>query len=163
MPRTCRRPILIALAAAMLASTAGQTLVLAQDEYQKVNFFLLQNFDYNPKEKFVPTPHKVDNPPIPEFVKSIDGRNILIFGTTMPLDYKSGIVTEFILGVSADTCEYGATPRINEWIAVTLAGGKKAQVIASGEGWVRGVFHVQELVENGKVVRLYSIDADSVK
>jgi len=147
----------------MVLALAWPAAAQAPEPYKKVDFFLLQNYDYNPKEKWEPTPRKVDKPAFPPFVKSVDGQKIAIYGATMPLNYKSGVVTEFLLGVSVDTCEYGGTPRINEWIAVTMAAGKKTQVYAGGEGWVRGVFHINELVENGKVVRLYTIDADSVK
>jgi len=142
---------------------SAPVIVGAEEAYRKVDFFYLQNYDYNPKEKWEPAPHRIDKPPIPEMVKLLDGQKIAVYGVTMPLNYRSGVVTEFILGVSVDTCEFGATPRINEWIGVTMAGGRKTQVYALGEGWVRGTFHVKELVEAGRVVRLYSIDADSVK
>jgi len=102
-----------------------------------------------------------------EYVRGRDLRELVkrlrAAGATMPLDFRSGVMTEFILGVSVDTCDFGATPRINEWIAVTMVGGKKTQVRYAGEGTVKGVFHVKEMVEGARVVRLYSIDADSLQ
>ena len=163
MLRTYRRYLTSCLTAVLFMAAAPLAIAEGPDAYKKVDFFILQDFDYNPKEKWEPTPRKIDKAPIPAFVKSLEGQRVAVYGVTMPLNFKSGAVTEFILGVSVDTCEYGATPRINEWISVNMAGGKKAQVYAAGEGTVRGVFHVKEMVENGKVVRLYSIDADSVK
>lgn len=160
--QSCRLRICL-LAVLALAHAAGAFVVHADESYKMVFFWTLQSFNYNSNEKWVPTPTKVANPPIPTEVKSLDGQRIAIFGTTMPLNYKSGAVTEFILAVSEDACEFGATPRINEWIAVKMVAGKKAMVQASGEAWVRGVFHIKEMVENGKVVQLYSIDADSVQ
>jgi hypothetical protein len=153
------RLICIAVLALSLAIRGRAQL----NDYQKVDFYFLQNYDYNAEEKWEPTPKWIAGPPIPAFVKALEGKRIAVAGTTMPLTYRSGVVSEFILGLSADTCEFGATPRINEWISVTMAHGTKAQVYAMGESTVRGVFHVKEMVEGGKVVQLYSMEADSVK
>ena len=156
-----RRARLVCIAVlALLAVSRGRAEV---NDYEKVDFYYLQNYDYNPKEKWEPTPQWIASPPIPAFVRALEGKRVAIAGTTMPLTYRSGVVSEFILGLSADTCEFGATPRINEWISVTMAHGAKTQVYAMGESTVRGVFHLKEMVEAGKVVQLYTIEADSVK
>jgi hypothetical protein len=141
---------------------AGTVRAQSPADYRRVSFSSLIGFDYNPQERTEPTPHKIDKT-IPASVTALDGQRITISGATMPLDFKSGVMTEFILGVSVDTCDFGATPRINEWISVTMAGGKKTPVRYQGTGTVKGVFHVKEMVEGGRVVRLYSIDADSLQ
>jgi len=134
----------------------------AQAAYKEISFeTLLSDWNYNPKEPWEVSPHQVANA-IPAAVKALDGQKVAVYGATTPLDYKTGVVSQFILGVSADVCAFGATPRINEWISVTMNGGRKTMVWAQGNTTVRGTLHVSETVEDGRVIRLYRMDADSL-
>ena len=130
--------------------------------YQLVQFFDLANFDYNPKERWEVFPHKVENT-IPAKIKALDGKKIEIDGLIMQLDVVVGGTRTFMLAVSQDVCGFGATPRINEWMYVTMAEGRRV-VIQGFEGYrVKGTLQVREQVEDGRVVGLYTMVADSVQ
>ena len=129
--------------------------------YPIVDFFKLANFIYNPLDKFNPTPLPAVNTVPPE-IRALNGQKIKIRGNSMAVDFSEGMMSEFILAVSQDVCGYGAIPRINEWIYVTMTGGKKAKVITGGDMWVIGTFTVKEELIKGRVVGLYSIVGEDV-
>jgi hypothetical protein len=81
----------------------------------------------------------------------------------MPLDADKDGSNQIILNASVDACGFGGIPRINEWAFVSLPPGRKIRVYPGDEVLVKGTFHVKEQVENGLVVGLFSITADSVK
>lgn len=129
---------------------------------QYIDFWTISNYHYNPQEPFDPAPRKIEDT-IPADVRELEGRKVQIYGNAMALDYSSGLMSEFILQASEDACGFGAMPRINEWIFVTMANGKKAKVSTGLDRRVEGTFHIREQVENGRVVSLYTIVADVVK
>jgi len=130
-------------------------------QYQLVDFFGLANYIYNPSDKFNPTPLPAVGT-IPAWITALNGKKVRIRGNSMAVDFSEGMMSEFILAISQDVCGYGAIPRINEWIYVTMTAGKKAKVITGGEMIVNGTFTVKEELVKGRLVGLYAIDADSV-
>jgi hypothetical protein len=159
-----RRWVLAALMPAML--TAGIAVrVSAQANTSgpaNISFWTISNYDYNPKEPFEPAPRQAVNT-IPPAVRAFEGQKVAIDGNAMALDYSSGMTSEFILQTSADACGFGAMPRINEWIYVKMASGKKIQVSTAMDMTVIGTFHIRETLEGGRVVGLYTIDADTAR
>jgi hypothetical protein len=133
----------------------------AASAYQLVDFFGLANYVYNPKDAFNPTPLPAVGT-IPGWITALNGKKIRIRGNSMAVDFSEGMMSEFILAVSQDVCGFGAIPRINEWIYVTMVGGKKAKVITGGDMVVNGTFTVKEDLVKGRLIGLYSLDADSV-
>jgi hypothetical protein len=149
------------IGAVLVAASAG---LFAQSQYVVVQFYNLSVFSYSPKEPWDTfTPRKISPTGIPTEVWQLEGKKISIIGLGLPTTWERDGSPEFILTISQDTCAYGATPRINEWMLVSMVGGKKVNVSNGAEYMVKGTFHVREKVENGLVVQLFSIDADSIQ
>jgi hypothetical protein len=153
--------MLLAIVAVFGHGYSATAQTKAPGQYPTVDFFKLANFIYNPIDKFNPTPLPAVNTVPPE-IRALNGQKIKIRGNSMAVDFSEGMMSEFILAVSQDVCGYGAIPRINEWIYVTMTGGKKAKVITGGDMWVNGTFTVKEELVKGRVVGLYSIVAENV-
>lgn len=135
-----------------------------QAQYPPLNFSVLASWDYDADNPWDVSPLKVEPTGVPPEVRELDGRKISIHGLAIPLTWEEGGASEFILTVSADACEFGTTPRINEWILVRMANGEKVQV-SNGWGYlVMGTLHVTEKVDNdGRVIELYAIDGDNIR
>jgi hypothetical protein len=134
----------------------------AQAKYTTMSFYNLGNYNYNAAEPDDPTPTKTSNT-IPASVRAFEGKRVQISGNTMALDYSSGFMSEFLLHPTADACEFGGTPRINEWIYVRMAAGQKVKISTGYAVIVKGTFSIKEEVERGRVVGLYDMVADSVQ
>jgi hypothetical protein len=130
--------------------------------YATIDFYAISNFDYNPKDKYDPTPLKAEGT-IPAFVRGLDGQKVSMYGMAMPLDADKDGSHELILNASIDACGFGGVPRINEWAYVSLPADKKVRLYPGDEIVVKGTFHVAEQVEGGRIVGLFSITADSVR
>ena len=76
-------------------------------------------------------------------------------------------MSEFFLANQTDPCGFGTMPRINEWIYVTMGGGHLVDIRAPAGGTVevlvRGTFKVKEDIEEGNLVSLFTLVADSVQ
>ncbi|MSR06877.1 MAG: DUF3299 domain-containing protein [Gemmatimonadetes bacterium] len=140
----------------------GASPVQAQVPYAKVDFYILSNYNYSIDEPFEPTPVKPAGNTIPTSVRAYEGRKVFIRGNAVALDYSSGFMTEFLLHPTLDACEFGGTPRINEWIFVKMAEGKKVKIFTGYAVEVRGSFAIKEEIERGRVVGLYNMVADDV-
>jgi hypothetical protein len=142
----------------------GRATAQRAEPYQKVLFFDLANFAYNPSEPGEPSPHVVAHG-IPDRIKALDGRRIEVWGVVVPLEFEGGKTNDFMLAVTADVCGFGAIPRINEWMHVSMAGGRKIPMYATQSYTpilrVRGVLHVKEDIEDGRLVGLYEMVADA--
>ena len=145
----------------LLAASAG--LLAQATTYRWVDFYDLANFTYNPKEPYSATPHQVTPSGVPARLLPLNGQKVTIIGMVMPVTWEEGGSNELMLMLSSDLCGFGAIPRLNEWIYVKMKGGKKVIVQQANEVQVKGVFHLQETVEDGRVTMLYSMDADSVQ
>ena len=145
----------------LLAKSTG--LVAQATAYRWVDFYDLANFAYNPKEPYSATPHRVTPSGVPARLLPLNGQKVTIIGAVMPVTWEEGGSNEFMLMLSQDLCGFGAIPRLNEFIYVKMTGGRKVIVQQGNEYQVKGVFHLQETVEDGRVTMLYSMDGDSVQ
>jgi hypothetical protein len=162
--KNLRLPLLLLLLAGVSLGLTGRAAGQAAEPYQKVLFFDLANFAYNPNEPGEPSPHVVAHG-IPDRIKALDGRKVEIWGVVVPLEFEGGQTSEFMLAVTADVCGFGAIPRINEWMHITMTGGRKIPLYATQSYTpllrVRGVLHVKEDIEDGRLVGLYDLVADA--
>lgn len=150
------------LSAGLLCLSGAMAVSAQQPRHQYIDFWTISSYDYNPKEPFDPAPQKATNT-IPPEVRALDGRTVEIYGNAMAIDYSSGMMSEFILHSSADNCSFGAIPRINEWIYVTMRDGQRTRVSTALDVKVTGTFRIREQLEDGRVVALYHILADRVQ
>ena len=134
--------------------------------YEEITFWQLAAFTYNAKEPYEPSPHAVPNA-LPDWVKALNGRKVIIRGNATPANIEPGGVTEFFLANQTDPCGFGTMPRINEWIYVNVGGGKKVNITpppgSTVEVLVKGTFQVKEDIEEGHIVSLFTLVADSVQ
>ncbi|HWF17995.1 MAG TPA: DUF3299 domain-containing protein [Verrucomicrobiae bacterium] len=98
---------------------------------------------------------------IPASVKAFNEKLVSVTGFMLPLEQDHGKVTEFLLLRNQSACCYGATPQINEYVIVRLAGrGIEAQMDRLITA--TGTLHVGEIRENKFLSGIYRMEADKV-
>ena len=117
----------------------------------------LLNLSFNTLKSWTYVEHKT---PIPGFIKNLDGQYAQMAGFMMPLS-QTREATDFVLVQFLFGCCYGQPPAVNHVVLVKMANGKKSQVY-SVPICVRGRFHVGEVREDGYLVSLYRLEAESV-
>jgi len=123
-------------------------LVLPLADPVKASFEELAGFEYTPGK------------PLPARVQAFDSKVVVISGFMQREVPGSGPVNEFLLVNSA--CNCNGTPKLNEIVFCTLPDGVTMD-IKVGVVTVTGKLYVGEEKEDGVVVMLYQMDADTVK
>ncbi|MBM3807796.1 MAG: DUF3299 domain-containing protein [Acidimicrobiia bacterium] len=129
--------------------------------YSQVDFNKLSNYDYELPDPLDPTAKLVPNQ-IPVAIKSLNGKMVAIEGFMLPLDLTPQGVSVFMLNANLDMCYFGAPVRMNEWILVTMKGGKRAAFTHLATT-VKGRLSVGEEIRNGRVASVYRLEADSAE
>lgn len=130
-----RAPILLALAC------------LAGDP-TKVGFATLASFDYT------------EGMTLPKEVTDLDQKTVTISGFMQREVPGGGPVNQFML--INEACGCNGTPKLNEIVFCTLPDGVTVDVKA-GVATVTGTLYVGEEKEDGTVVMIYQMDADTVQ
>ena len=110
----------------------------------------LGNFDYDP-----------DTGGLPDDVLALDGATVRLSGFMIPLT-QAGQVTQFALVPSLFACCFGQPPQLQHTVVVDCPAGKSVPYYPD-QITVQGTIHVGEKREDGYVISLYEMDADSVK
>jgi len=134
-----RLPVTLTLLAAL-----GQPV----DEPKPVDFATLAGFDYSEGMK------------LPKEVTDLDEVVVEVRGFMKREVPGSGPVNQFML--INDACGCNGTPMLHEIIFCTLPDGVTMD-IQNGVVTVTGKLYVGEVEEDGYVVMLYQMDADTVK
>jgi hypothetical protein len=119
----------------------------AQDP-QKTSFSVLAGFDYT------------EGMTLPKEVTDLDEKVVTISGFMMRETPGSSPVNSFML--INDACGCNGTPKMNEIVFCTLPDGVTMD-IKVGVVSVTGKLYVGEEKEDGTVIMIYQMDADSVK
>jgi hypothetical protein len=98
---------------------------------------------------------------IPSDVKSLSGSEVRLHGYMIPMDQAEHI-TQFALVPSLFSCCFGQPPQIQHTIVVNCPKGK-AVSYCPDEINVQGKLTVQEKRDDGYVISLFEMSADSVK
>lgn len=131
--------------------------------YIKMTFGYLGGFDYVLPDPYAPTPPKVPANQLPAEVAALDDEKIVIVGYMMPIEMdSSGAVTSFILVRDQSLCCFGIPPAINEWVGVETKTSGPVKYFTDIPVAVFGTLDVGEELEDGYVISLYRMDADSV-
>lgn len=125
---------------ALLATAPGEPL--------QVGFAKLAGFDFK------------DGMTLPKEVTDLDTKEVTIRGFMQREVPGSSAVNQFLL--INDACGCNGTPKLNEIVFCTLPDGVTMD-IKPGVVSVTGKFYVGEEKEDGVVVMLYQMDADTVK
>jgi hypothetical protein len=93
----------------------------------------------------------------PEWLKSLSGTKIRIRGYMYPT-YETTGIDEFVLDASARITNFGADPKIYELLFVSLAAGTSTTYVEySRSVEVVGIFRIDPLIEDGRIINLYSM------
>jgi hypothetical protein len=133
------------------APPASPAATAKNEEYEEVDFDLLSGFEcasYASSER----------PPIPEKILALSGRKVAVTGYMMPLACESGGAKKFLIMRYKFGCCYAVTPKINEWIEVTMDKGV-AEYMPDTLDTVCGVLEVKEDLRDGAAIGLYKIRA----
>jgi hypothetical protein len=164
LPAGVKPPLVVGAPAGNLAPSPD--FKTPRNGIQEIDFFELAAFTYNPKEPYEPAPKAIPNA-LPEWLKALNGKKVVIRGNATPVAIDNGGVSEFFLANQTDPCGFGTMPRINEWIYVKLTGGRVVDIRAPAGGTVevlvKGTFIVKEEIEEGNIVSLFNLVADTVQ
>jgi hypothetical protein len=116
-----------------------------------VTFDDLSGFDYDPAADA--------KREIPAKVRALSGRDLAVEGYIMPLAYEAGGVRKFLLMKNQFGCCFAVTPKLNEWVEVTMEGGSVAEYAPHVLVTVWGRLDVTEELKGGVVAGLYRMTA----
>lgn len=131
-------------------------------QYAHATFSLLAGFDYG--ERRGPGGVALDETgreKIPAAVQRLSGTKVGVTGFMLPLDYDNNGVTKFILNANYDMCYYGAPTRPNDFVVVTMRGGRRTQFVHTPVV-VYGTLRIEEERRGDRVVSLYQMDGDAI-
>lgn len=131
-------------------------------QYARVPFGVLAGFEYGDP----PGPAGVSRTgrtrqQIPPDVQRLSGTRIGVTGFMLPLDYDSSGVTKFILNANYDMCYYGAPTRPNDFVVVTMRGGRRTQFVHTPV-IVYGTLRIDDNRRGDRRVSLYHMDGDAI-
>jgi hypothetical protein len=130
-------------------------------EYPTVLFSTLAQFpfDYSGKPA-KPTPEAK----IPEKVRALNGKSISIRGYMVPMDFADNGVHNFVIVPFGESCCFGVTLGApNEWVAVEMAGNKRALFPGPDQIIVFGKLQVREVIKPGGTIEsIYTMKAESM-
>lgn len=92
---------------------------------------------------------------IPDAIKALDGKQVVISGYMMPIDFEDGGTNEFVLTRQVPSCFYCVPPQLNDWVEVKMKDGKRVPYVPDGLVELYGVIEVGEMKEDGFVVNMY--------
>ena len=133
-------------------------------EYTTVTFDTLAGFFYlAPDADGLPSEASAGRKnQIPAPIRAFNGKKIAVQGFMMPLKVEKGGCKAFLLVRDQGICCFRRTPRMNEWISVSMKGEQTARLITDQPITIFGTLSVGELIENGTVTSVYRLVADEL-
>lgn len=102
------------------------------------------------------------NAQIPDLVRALDGKRVMVTGYMLPMKMEGTLTTEFLLVANSMLCCYGVVPPMNQWLTVAMTkGGAKPQQDVPTQ--VFGTLRVRTRIENGALTALYHLEGDRVR
>ncbi|MCG3128903.1 MAG: hypothetical protein CHACPFDD_03799 [Phycisphaerae bacterium] len=154
---------------AAMAFSAEPEVAAGKTAYSPISFQRLSDYDYE-----MPDPAKVEkvntsttpivdvNGQIPDAIKGLHGKKIVLQGFMIPTVVDKEGVKAFILCPNQMMCCFGVTPWMNEWVSVRSAEGKPIKYVGDVLVQVYGTLEVGEEIKEGWVVSLYRMVSDDV-
>jgi hypothetical protein len=121
-------------------------------EIQEMSIKELGNFEFDAE---------TGSTPIPTDIQNLSGSTIRLHGFMIPMDQAESI-SQFALVPSLFACCYGQPPQIQHTIVVNCPKGKAVSYYPD-EIVVQGKLTVQEKKDDGFIVSLFEVEANSVK
>jgi hypothetical protein len=158
--------VLLPACASTPATTSELNLPPANPgDYMKLAWDQLAGFPFKP----IPyDPAKDDAPPssadqMPDAVKQLEGRKVLITGFMLPLKTDTNLATDFLLvspRANAGINGTGPAPSVNEWVVVSMPKG--ARVFMDLPVACFGTLHVKDQYDSGNLTGIYELEGDAV-
>lgn len=145
-----------------------------QTEFEELKFATLSGFDYPKSGSFQVGPagetryeaSASDTPAsptkIPADVRAFDGRRVQVTGFMNPIEFDGDGVKNFALTAIPGGCCYGAIPRLNEWVVVTMPEGQRADYAYYDPVTIFGSISIGELYEDGVILSLYRMTPEKI-
>ena len=152
------------VATAASEATSSPKLTLNDDGFFVVGFDLLASFEFatptydaagadgKPQVKKGPDQ-------IPERIKALNEKKVMVTGFMLPIKMEQGLVKEFLLVKDPMMCCYGIMPKINEWVVVRMTGKGVAPLMDIPIGF-EGKLSVGELYDNGYLTGVYLLEGE---
>lgn len=102
------------------------------------------------------------NEQIPADIKALDGKKTVISGFMLPVKVNKGVVTELLLMKDQQSCCYGATPGLNDFIIVRMPEGK-GRLLVDTPIFIYGTLRVGAVLENGFLAGVYQLDGEKME
>ncbi len=140
-------------------------ITLTKDGYLKAGFDVLGAFEFNfPDNENPPVSQaaaKASMAQVPERIKKLDGKQVIVTGYMLPVKMEGNRVTEFLLVSSPMLCCYGMVPRINDWIIVKVP-SPGTSILMDSPIQFYGRLHVHEMVQDGMMSGIYLLDGEKM-
>ena len=140
----------------------------AQPTCLSVDFDQLSSFPFEVTDQMLDAPTNAAGASlktlaqIPDGIKALNEKAVSLRGYMLPLNFREGLATDFLILRNQSMCCYGIPPKITEWVNVRMI-GKGVKPIMDQPVTVSGRFHVGDVRENGSLVGIYRLEADELK
>jgi len=145
--------------------TPQQTVVDGETVYA-LGFDKLSSFQYTLVDAGTgATPEEIaehqKKDPVPAWVRTYDGKRVLLTGYMMPLQLENGRSRKFVMMRDVTTCCYGAVPNMNDYLVVTMK-EPGAEIVQDVPVQLLGTFRVDHRYDAGYVVSLFVMDGEKL-
>jgi hypothetical protein len=156
-------PAVLTVAAETPAAAATRrTTMLSGEEVVVLGFETLSSFPYKIVDQGTgATKEEIEQArkqnQIPASIQSYSGTKVALTGYMLPLKMVAGLAQKFVLMKDVNTCCYGATPSLNDYVIVTMKGAG-IKVTQDVPVVVIGTLQIAEKYDGGYVVSLYELE-----
>jgi hypothetical protein len=98
---------------------------------------------------------------VPDWIRVYHNQRVSLTGYLMPLQMENGLSKKFVLMKDINTCCYGATPNMNDYVVVVMRGAG-VRPLQDVPVELVGLLRVEEKYENGYVTSLYQLDGEKL-
>jgi hypothetical protein len=146
------------------AKSEPSKVTIKGEDFYALGFDKLSAFDYvvtdagtGASEADIAAARKRDQ--IPAWIHFYNDKRVVLTGYLLPLQIEKGLAKKLILMKDMSTCCFGAAPRMNDYVTVTMKNAiEPTQDIPVS---ITGVVHVSEQYDNGMVVSLFQLEGET--
>jgi hypothetical protein len=137
-------------------TAANAAASINKADYKSLSFDILGSYNYEfPNMDGKPIEKGKLKTQIPENIQAFNGQKIAIRGFMIPLEFEDNGAKTFILSQFVPACCFGDTIKMNQWIEVKMAEGKRSQYRPTEPIVIYGTLEVGEELQDGYVASLY--------
>ena len=154
-------------APAPAVDTTPRKVTIDGAEIYSVGFDKLAAFPYTIVDEGTgATPEEIkaamEKDQVPDWIRLYHGQRVLLTGYLMPLSIENGLTKKFVIMKDVNTCCYGSTPNMNDYVVVTMKGAGITPVQDVPVELV-GTFRVDQKYDGGYIVSLFVLDGEKFR